>query len=513
MKARGAALNCAALFCLKNFQKVNDIKTRVNYIFRGVFLKLTPSLSYNILKKYKKDGLPCLSDTINRLIALDEKKEYSVEDLSSIILEDIGLTGRVLKTVNSFFYRRTGKEVTTVTQAIVLLGFNTIRDIALNMAVLDLAERNNNKLLSRLLFSSFLAAHLVQYVFEPQDGLEREAVFVATLFYPLARIILALFDNDLCKGLFETTEKCQLVDSKASQFLKELGRGISELWGLPPLIQENLEGLGNSSSRLFAAIKDSHEISRIVSFKRDTRDIAGILQGLSDVSGKDVKAILSLVGKATRKTLEFSPRFKGLFSARSLNETIKIMSNDAGHSAESKTVSLQKDDSEDSYINLMAQLTGSITRQGLSLDQIYLFATEVILRGLPVDRVFLLLLSLNKNELVPRYAIGKGTKGLREKLAISFPLRESTLRAGFMENAARISTWKDCLRDEDRGILKKEFVGNGTNQVLMAPIIVSGKSIGCFLMDRFLENEGFSKRDMLKAEAIKDLVVMASSRR
>ncbi len=476
-------------------------------------MRLDSNLSHKILKKYKKEGLPCLSDTINRLITLDEKKEYSVEDLSSIILEDIGLTGKVLRTVNSFFYRRTGKEVTTVTQAIVLLGFNTIKDIALNMAVLDLAERNNNTPLSRLLFSSFLAAHLVQYIYKPENGLERESVFVATLFYPLARLILALFDEDLYQEIFKTAENNQGFDNDTSQFLMELGRGISELWGFPPLIQENLEGLGKGSSRLFVTIKDSHEISRVISFKKDIKDVSDILQNLSEVTGKNVKTILPLIGKAIKKTLEFSPKFKDIFSQKSLNETIKTISNDAGLSIVSTKSSFKKDSIEDRYLNLLTQLTASITRQGLSLDQIYLFATEVILRGLPVDRVFLLLLRLNKKELVPRYAIGKGTKALRDKLVIPFPPKKSSLKISFMENMVMVSTWKECLGHENKQSFQREFIGQNSVQVLMAPIIVSGKFIGCFLMDRFIEEKGFSKRDILKAEAIRDLVVMASSKK
>ena len=55
----------------------------------------------------------------------------TAEDLNQVISLDQALTFKVLRLANSAYYGFP-KEITTITQAVTILGFNTIRNLALS---------------------------------------------------------------------------------------------------------------------------------------------------------------------------------------------------------------------------------------------------------------------------------------------------------------------------------------------------------------------------------------------
>lgn len=80
--------------------------------------------------------MPSLSTTVTKVLEICNKPTTSPNDLNRIISLDPVLTGRVLKVVNSAYYSM-DNEVTSLTRAIILLGLNTVKNLALSTAVLE----------------------------------------------------------------------------------------------------------------------------------------------------------------------------------------------------------------------------------------------------------------------------------------------------------------------------------------------------------------------------------------
>ncbi len=76
---------------------------------------------------------------INRMIS-SPAKNSSVSDLSNTILKDYALTSKLLKLVNSAYYNTTGGKVTTVTRAVVMLGYEKVRLATTNLLLFDLMK-------------------------------------------------------------------------------------------------------------------------------------------------------------------------------------------------------------------------------------------------------------------------------------------------------------------------------------------------------------------------------------
>lgn len=80
--------------------------------------------------------LPPLPLVANRLVSALGNTEIAVSDIIRLISMDPGIAAKVLRLVNSGYYGFP-RQVTTLSHAIVILGFNAVRNLALTIAASD----------------------------------------------------------------------------------------------------------------------------------------------------------------------------------------------------------------------------------------------------------------------------------------------------------------------------------------------------------------------------------------
>ncbi len=96
-----------------------------------------PGRRVEILKRIEEgEALPSLSPLTVRLIETASDESCTVRDISDLIGQDPSLTTRVLKLCNSVFYAQRTK-VSTLSRAVVLLGIERVRSIALGLSLRD----------------------------------------------------------------------------------------------------------------------------------------------------------------------------------------------------------------------------------------------------------------------------------------------------------------------------------------------------------------------------------------
>lgn len=83
--------------------------------------------------------LPTLSSVVHRLHEMIRNPNNSAADIGQLIAQDVALASTTLKLVNSAFYGLSQK-VNSVTHAIVILGFNKVKNIALAASILKAFE-------------------------------------------------------------------------------------------------------------------------------------------------------------------------------------------------------------------------------------------------------------------------------------------------------------------------------------------------------------------------------------
>ncbi len=84
--------------------------------------------------------LPSLPHILIKLIELCNKEESELKDISQVINKDSSLSAKVMRMVNSSFYGLP-KRLTNIEQALVLLGTDTIKNIAVSASVYQTFKR------------------------------------------------------------------------------------------------------------------------------------------------------------------------------------------------------------------------------------------------------------------------------------------------------------------------------------------------------------------------------------
>ncbi len=197
------------------------------------------------------DQLPSLPDVVMHVLRLASQDNTQAADFEKVVRKDQALTAKVLKLVNSsFFGLRT--EVTTIPQAIVVLGFKTLRSVVLAAKTSDLLNRQLGPYgyeEGGLWKHSMACADLSQGLAR-RLGLGSEAaeqLYIAGLLHDVGKIILAPYIADAPGAFAKAVERNGGDVSSAEE--KEIGIShagaggrMAKKWNLPERLHDLIAG-------------------------------------------------------------------------------------------------------------------------------------------------------------------------------------------------------------------------------------------------------------------------------
>jgi HD-like signal output (HDOD) protein len=136
--------------------------------------------------------LPPLPQVATRVLRISSASDTSSEELLDLVRMDQALSGQLLKIANSAMFGRV-REVTTLTEAVLTLGFSTARSVVLASSVKNLFTRGPVGPQERILWEHALVAALTGSAFSKAMGLAvTEEVFLAGLMHDIGKSVLAL---------------------------------------------------------------------------------------------------------------------------------------------------------------------------------------------------------------------------------------------------------------------------------------------------------------------------------
>lgn len=137
-----------------------------------------------------------LPTVVQEVLEITKSKRASAKDLTKIIENDPALTTKILSVANSPYYGFI-KKVSSVSHAVVVLGFQEIEKISLGMSVVKLFGRRGTEFTERLWSHSFavgVATRMLANFFSLKlDG----KYFVAGLLHDVGKIFLCQYVPDV----------------------------------------------------------------------------------------------------------------------------------------------------------------------------------------------------------------------------------------------------------------------------------------------------------------------------
>ncbi|MEW6500385.1 MAG: HDOD domain-containing protein [Thermodesulfobacteriota bacterium] len=209
-----------------------------------------PGISEQLIKRIQKhiDRMPSLSTTVTKVLEICNRPDTSPNDLNRVISLDPVLTGQVLKLINSAYYSLPN-QVSSLARAIIMLGLNTVKNLALSTAILGTVGREEafqslamDAFWTHSLCVGVTAKQLAIRARVPRD--QQEEYFVAGLLHDLGKIPL----NNCFAQEYRQAQELAILEEKplcrAETTLMgidhgQVGRMIGEKWQL----SENLVAL------------------------------------------------------------------------------------------------------------------------------------------------------------------------------------------------------------------------------------------------------------------------------
>ena len=190
----------------------------------------------------KIEDIPTISTVLGEILRITSSEKSSIKDLSRIIYSDQSIATKILKMANSAFYGFT-QQVQSIDRAIIILGFDEIRSIAIAMSVFDSiylkkggAYYNRLRSWNHSLLCGFGARTLADLFVKDKDlGLE---LFVGGLIHDVGKVFMDRYFSKEFARILELVERTGTSTESAEQEILNfdhalLAGKLLEKWKFP----------------------------------------------------------------------------------------------------------------------------------------------------------------------------------------------------------------------------------------------------------------------------------------
>jgi putative nucleotidyltransferase with HDIG domain len=186
------------------------------------------------------DSLPSLPTIVMKLIDVVNSAESSAEDAAELIEKDPALTTKMIRLANSAFYG-IPRSISSVTSAVVVLGFNTIRSLVLSASVAKIFEGKHSLDMDRFWKHSVVTAMaskiIVRHLMSVRM-MDPESAFCAGVLHDIGKLIFSQYMADdyatVCDYAKEHKVPLIEAENKCLGFNHaEMGKILADRWSLP----------------------------------------------------------------------------------------------------------------------------------------------------------------------------------------------------------------------------------------------------------------------------------------
>jgi putative nucleotidyltransferase with HDIG domain len=206
-------------------------------------LQIDRAVFQQTLEKKLAD-LPPLPAIVTRIMQTVNNPNTSADELNQLISLDQGLASKLLRIVNSAYYGFP-KRISTITHAVVILGFNTVRNLVLGVSAFGmLSKKAEGQGLDRLQFwehsiAVAVCSSLLAKKKKPKTRSIVEEAFITGLlhdigqlfldcYFPVQYAVTLVYAERQNISLLEAEKKVLGIDHTI------VGKKIAEQWNFPP---------------------------------------------------------------------------------------------------------------------------------------------------------------------------------------------------------------------------------------------------------------------------------------
>ncbi|TAK91546.1 MAG: HDOD domain-containing protein [Burkholderiaceae bacterium] len=185
-------------------------------------------------------SLPTLGASIARIVQTASSDDEATNKLAGLVLSDAGLTQKVLHLANTVYFRAGNQiPVTTVSRAILVLGFETVKTSALALLLVEkLGNAAQAQQVKRELLRGLMASCAGREAIAGNKFADAEEAVVAALFRNLGQVLVATHDYELYEEIRKLAQQAGITDNQAAMRMLgfdyyNLTCQVMQQWSLP----------------------------------------------------------------------------------------------------------------------------------------------------------------------------------------------------------------------------------------------------------------------------------------
>ncbi len=234
---------------------------------------MTPELSQKLAAAV--DRMPAFPKSVQKILELTRDVNCSPKDLVQVIETDPVVTVKILRVVNSSYYSLS-KQVTSIGHAVVYMGFNGVKNLALSVAAIGMLPNESAAGfdVQQYLLHSLATAGISKQLALRMDAADPTDCFIAGLLHDFGKIVFAQFmPQEFRKAL----ERSQSDGSSLHRALQDVvgadhavvGAMLVEKWRFAAPLVETIRsqyGPARQDSDMIACVFAANQISKKLKF-------------------------------------------------------------------------------------------------------------------------------------------------------------------------------------------------------------------------------------------------------
>ncbi len=481
-----------------------------------------------------ESDFPALSEAIGDINRIASSDREGVNELSNHILKDFALTNKLLKLANVAFYNQVGGgSISTISRAVVVLGFDAVRSIALSLILFDNLE---NKAHAQHLKEEFVkvlyAGMLAREMAGSAQVKDVEEAFIGAMLHKLGHMLAMFYFPAEMALVLQRVETEGSSDARVSTEVlgvsfESLGIGIARSWGFPDTLVQSMKRLPDGRirkstsniDRLRALAGFSNELCEIILDTPDadrSKALAGFMARFGDTVPVTAEQLTVMMEKSMQDIGQFArvvnvnlkqsdfarraSKWAGLaappglsatqegndssvsdaLDANVLHEAAPAIEHDVVvHDKQART----PEEIQSILASGLQDVGNSLIDDSISINDILRMILEAMYTGMGFEHVVLCIKDGRRNTMCGKFGFGDDVQRLVKAFDFSLAVQPDVFLVALQNNADIL------ISDIDDPKIATRIPAWYRQQVpahtfVLFPIIVKGKPVGLIYADR-----------------------------
>ncbi|MBI3773259.1 MAG: HDOD domain-containing protein [Gammaproteobacteria bacterium] len=488
--------------------------------------------------------LPVFSASVNHIHRISSDPDSDAMHLANEVLKDANLSTKLLRLSNSPYFNRFGGKINVISRAIILLGFDTVKNLTLTLKLIENFQHENPGIdMSKLLVRAYIAAGFVRDMAIKCGIEDAEETYTCALLHNLGEILTAYFLSDRYLEIQKLNREGNLgaVDNERTilgMTVSDVGKEVATSWDFAPRIVSTMESeLPKIQGQITKPLELNQALAAIASkvVAGLYSDYAGkgpsqqeLIMDMAKAAGLSVKQVEGSLTNSFKMSCELAQEYGldkrkmmpvvvetgddardklarqfAFFASATRDQVAQnpngdIVETDDATLSDAATSITTPDAKTASKAEINAQLQlqyiqeiTTLITDSAKLNNVLVKVLEGVHEAIGLNRVLLCLLSLDRSHYIGRIAVGHDKDMLKEYF--NFPLNsKSDIFARIVLEGSEI-TVQDAADSQWKNALPPEFESKIAAKSFVASSLRSGsKPIGFIYADRGKGGKGIT---------------------